>query len=304
VIPRVSVIVPAHNAETELPRLCETLRNQTVGTGTFELIVVDDASTDRTAEIADAESLVRLIRLTRRIGPYPARNVAAGIARGELLAFTDADVLAAPDWLEQGIAAFERTDVELIAGGIRIPLPARPPAVSLIDAARHLDQERYARDGYAVTANLWVRRPVFDEIGGFDERLLSGGDGEFGRRARTAGKRLLYVPQARVDHPPRATAVELARKGFRLGIGGTQQALHGDGREGVRPPWRYPRLYLPRSRLQGVHRLVASGHPPGRLKRLQLLLVEYVVLTLPVIAGSVVESWREGHVRRTVSLRP
>jgi hypothetical protein len=139
-----------------------------------------------------------------------------------------------------------------------------------------------------------VRRAVFDALRGFNERILSGGDGEFGRRAQAAGMRLLYVPEARVDHPPRVTAAELARKGFRLGIGGTQQSLHAhDGGESVRPPWRYPRLYLPRTHLQGVDRLAASGHRPGPLKQAQLLLVEHGLLTLPVIAGSVVGSLRE-----------
>jgi glycosyltransferase involved in cell wall biosynthesis len=291
--PQVSVIVPAHNAESQLPRLFESLRRQTVVAGTFELIVVDDASTDGTAAVVDAEPLARLLRLETRIGPYPARNVAAAVARADLLALTDADVIAATDWLEQGIVAFERQDVDLVAGGIRIPLPPRPSSVALIDAARHLDQERYVRNGYGVTANLWVRRTVFDEVGGFNERILSGGDAEFGRRAQAAGKRLLYVPEARVDHPPRATVAELARKGFRLGIGGAQQSRYAQDGARVRPPWQYPRLYLPRTQLQGVERLDANGHRPGRLKRAQLLLVEYAVLTLPVIAGSIIGSLRE-----------
>jgi glycosyltransferase involved in cell wall biosynthesis len=297
VTPRVSVIVPARNAEHQLPRLCAGLRCQTVAASTFELIIVDDASSDRTAAIVEAEPGARLIRLRDPVGPYPARNRAVARARGELLAFTDADVLPAPDWLEHGVRAFERADVDLVAGGIRIPLPAHPSAVSLIDAARHLDQERYVRDGFGVTANLWVRRAAFDEIGGFNERILSGGDGEFGRRARAAGKRLLYVPEARVDHPPRVTAGELARKGFRLGIGGTQQSLHAHNGVRVRPPWQHPRLYLPRTRLQGTERLAASGHRPGRLKRAQLLIVEHALLTLPAIAGSVVGSLRERRAR-------
>jgi glycosyltransferase involved in cell wall biosynthesis len=298
--PRVSVIVPARNAEAQVRRLCEGLRRQTVSPDAFELLVVDDASTDHTAAAVSAEPRAQLIRLPRCVGPYPARNVAAARARGDLLAFTDADVLPAPDWLERGIRAFDSPEVDLIAGGIRIPLGERPSAVAMVDAARHLDQEGYVQRGYGVTANLWVRKAVFDEVGGFNERIMSGGDGEFGQRAQAAGKRLLYVPDARVDHPPREAPTELMRKGFRIGIGGTQQSLYAMGSLGAsRPAWQYPRLYLPRRRLQGIHRLAASGHRPRALRHLQLLVVEYVFLTVPAILGSVVGSIRERRRRST-----
>jgi glycosyltransferase involved in cell wall biosynthesis len=284
------VIVPARNAAEELRLLCAGLRRQTIAPDAFEVLIVDDGSTDETPEVIAAEPLAQLISLRSGVGPYPARNVAAARAAGDVLVFTDADVLPAPQWLERGLRAFESPDVDLIAGEVRIPLPERPSAVSMVDAARHLDQERYVKLGYGVTANLWVRKAVFDELGGFNERVLSGGDVEFGSRATAAGKRLVYVPEARVDHPPREVPAELIRKGFRLGIGGSQQSLYGLG---GRPPWQWPRIYLPRRRLEGVHRLAASGHAPGRLKLAQLLLVEYVFLTLPVIAGSVVGSIRE-----------
>jgi glycosyltransferase involved in cell wall biosynthesis len=296
---RVSVIVPARNARDDVRRLCDALRLQTIPADAFELLIVDDGSTDETGAVISAEPLARLISLPKGMGPYPARNVAAAQASGDVLAFTDADVVPAPDWLERGLKAFEVTDVDLIAGGIRIPLAKRPSAVSMVDAARHLDQERYVALGYGVTANMWVRKAVFEELGGFNERILSGGDGEFGRRARDAGKRLVYVPDARVDHPPREAPAELIRKGFRIGVGGSQQSLYAAG-DRARPPWQWPRIYLPRRRLEGLHRLEASGHRPGRLKQLQLLLVEYVFLTVPVIAGSVVGSIRE---RRRSSAR-
>jgi glycosyltransferase involved in cell wall biosynthesis len=284
------VIVPARNAGTEVRRLCAALARQTIAPDSFEVLIVDDGSTDGTAELIAAEPLAQLISLPTGVGPYPARNVAAERAAGDVLAFTDADVVPAPDWLERGLEAFESPEVDLIAGGIRIPLAERPSAVSMVDAARHLDQERYVKLGYGVTANMWVRKAVFHELGGFNQRILSGGDGEFGQRASAAGKRLAYVPDASVDHPPREAPAELIRKGFRIGIGGTQQSLYGTG---GRPPWQRPRIYFPRRRLEGLHRLEVSGHRPGRLKQLQLLLVEYVFLTLPVIAGSVVGSARE-----------
>jgi GT2 family glycosyltransferase len=288
------VIVPARDAEDEVRRLCDALRAQTAPPESFELIVVDDASTDGTTDVVRAEPLARLIEAPGKVGPYPARNIAAATARGELLAFTDADCIPAPDWIERGIAAFDDPSVDLIAGGIRIPLGDRPSAVAMVDAARHLDQELYFSRGYGATANMWVRAEVFAEIGGFNEQILSGGDGEFGHRARAAGKRLAYVPDAAVDHPPRESARELVRKGYRIGVGTAQQRLHAEGplRQNRLPGVR-PRAYVPRRELMGVHRLEASGHRPSRVKLAQLLLAQYLFLTLPINWGSLVGAARE-----------
>jgi glycosyltransferase involved in cell wall biosynthesis len=291
--PRVSIIVPARNAEVEARRLLAALHAQTASTDSFEIIVVDDASSDATAEQVRADPLARLIELPAAVGPYPARNVAARTARGDLLAFTDADCIPAPDWIEQGVAAFGPAEVDLIAGAIRIPLGDRPSAVSLVDAARHLNQELYFSRGYGATANMWVRRTVFEEIGGFNEQLLSGGDWEFGLRTREAGKKLEYVPAASVDHPPRARPSELVRKGYRIGLGAAQQRVHAEGAlRDARPPWAQLRSWLPERRLMGVHRLEAAGHRPGRLKLVQLLLAQHLFLTLPRNAGSLVGTLR------------
>jgi hypothetical protein len=290
----VSVIVAARDAEADVRRLCECLQRQTADPEAFELLIVDDGSIDGTAQaVAAAEPRAQLIRLPRAGGPYPARNVAAARSRGQLLAFTDVDALPTPHWVENGMRAFEHPAVDMIGGAIRIPLDDRPSAVALVDAARHLDQELYYSFGFAATANMWVRRAVFEELGGFEERLLSGGDGDFGRRAKTAGKRLEYHPEVAVDHPPRERAGALIRKGYRLGIGSAQQSRLGAGPfASFGPPWRRPRAYLPRRRLEGLHRLEASGHAPGRFKQAQLLLVEHLFLTVPVIVGSLVGDLR------------
>jgi len=292
--PRVSVIVPARNAEDELRRLFAALHEQTAAREAFEVLIVDDASTDGTADAVRAEPLALLLEVPAAVGPYPARNLAAQTARGDLLAFTDADCIPSREWIERGIAAFHAQDVDMIAGGIRIPLGERPTAVSMVDAARHLDQELYATRGYGATANMWVRRSVFDEVGGFNKQILSGGDWEFGHRSGALGKKLVYAPEARVDHPPRERARELARKGYRIGIGNAQQRLYAEGplRQG-RAVWAHPRSYLPVRNFGGVHRLEASGHSPGRLKVVQLLLTQYLFLTLPMNAGSFVGTLRE-----------
>ena len=296
---RASIIVPARNSEDELGRLFACLRVQTAPRESFEVIVVDDGSDDATADVARAEPEVQLLEIPSPVGPYPARNVAAATARGDLLAFTDADCLPAPEWVERAVAAFDDPSVDLVAGGIRIPLGDSPSAVAMIDAARHLDQELYASRGYGATANMWTRRSTFEEIGGFNEAILSGGDWEFGTRAREAGKKLEYVPNAVVDHPPRERVRELARKGYRIGQGMAQLRAHADGDlRNQRVPWTTPRTYLPDTNLLGARRLEAAGHAPGRAKLAQLLFVQHLFLTMPMNYGGLVGTLRERRSRR------
>jgi glycosyltransferase involved in cell wall biosynthesis len=286
---RVSVIVAARNAAHELPLMLDALHQQSAAPGSFEVLVVDDGSTDATAAVIRNDPLAQLVEVPEARGPYPARNVAARGARGDLLAFTDADCVPAADWIARGLQRFEDPAVDMLGGEIRIPLGRRPSAVALIDAGRHLDQEVYFTRGYGATANMWVRRSVFESVGGFNDRILSGGDREFGNRAIVAGHRLVYAPETIVDHPPRTRLRELARKGFRIGKGSAHALAYADGPLGRgRPVWMDPRNYLPPRELTGVHRLERAGHAPGRLKTLHLLLAQYLCLTLPVVTGSIV----------------
>jgi glycosyltransferase involved in cell wall biosynthesis len=285
----VSEIVAARNAAHELPLLLRALNAQTAPPEAFEVLIVDDGSTDDTAAIVGRDPRARLVDVATARGPYPARNVAARLARGDLLAFTDADCVPAPDWIEHEIAHFDDPGAEMIAGEIRIPLGDRPSAIALIDAGRHLDQELYVTRGYGATANMWVRRQVFESVGGFNDQILSGGDREFGNRAVEAGHPITYAQDVVVDHPPRTDVRELARKGYRIGKGSAHHFAYAKGPVAPGGPvWKNVWNYIPPRSLTGVHRLERAGHAPGRLKTLQLLVTQYLCLTLPVLAGSVV----------------
>ena len=87
-------------------------------------------------------------------------------------------VVRSEDWLEQGLAAL--ASAPRVAGRIHLELSDSPSTAELVDAGRFLRQRRYVEEGFGATANLFVRRSVFDSLGGFDEHLKSGGDYEFG----------------------------------------------------------------------------------------------------------------------------
>ena len=209
---RVSVIVPAHDAARLLPRMLRALAAQELDGG-HEVIVVDDGSSDGTAAVAEAAG-VRVLRRERPGGPGAARNDGAAVAAGEALAFLDADCVPAPGWLSAGAAALD--DAGLVQGRVE-PDP---------------DAERGAFDrtlwvtratGLFESANLFVRRQVFERLGGFDPGLRElagdhfGEDVILGWRARRAGVETAFCDGALAYHAvfPRPAA-EFVRERRRL----------------------------------------------------------------------------------------
>jgi glycosyltransferase involved in cell wall biosynthesis len=194
--PLASVIVPARDAQETLPRTLRALEVQQLEE-TFEVIVVDDGSTDRTAAIVRAAGSGVTLLTQPPLGPAAARNHGVRRSRGQLLAFCDADVAPVPGWLQQGIRAL--TDAELVQGRV---LP--DPAAALGPFDRTIWVLHAA--GLWETANLFVRRELFDRVGGFEQWLRpSSGkalaeDVWFGYRALRAGASTSFCPEALAHH--------------------------------------------------------------------------------------------------------
>jgi glycosyltransferase involved in cell wall biosynthesis len=259
--PLVSVVIPVRDGADTLPRCLDALAAQQDAPA-FEVIVVDNGSTDTTAALAGAHPVVTHVVTEPRPGSYAARNAGVALAAGSVLAFTDADCVPEPGWLAAGAAAVR--DVPL-AGGRVVAVLERATPVARYDAALYLDQEGYVREqGFAATANLFVRTEVARAVGGFDADLRSGGDLDFCQRAASAGHSITYAADAVVRHRPRSSYGELWRLHRRLGAGWAALA-----RQGKRPPfWRDPALRWPTFEMV-VRRVNADG-PPLRRRRLAL----------------------------------
>ena len=157
--PVVSVIVPARDAEATLGRTLAALAAQRLEEP-FEVIVVDAGSRDRTAAIA-AEAGARVID-AGPLGPAEARNRGAAEARADALAFTDSDCFPEPGWLAGGLRGLEGS--ALVQGLVR---PEQGVPMGPFDRSVSVGGEA----GLYETANLFVRRDVFKEVGGFEEWL-------------------------------------------------------------------------------------------------------------------------------------
>lgn len=212
----ISVVIPCYRDQTALGSCLERLAGQR-GAPAFEVVVVDNGN-DPAVTIEQAGLRVRVI-VEERPGAYVARNRGVREASGALLAFTDADCLPQSGWLA-AVAAAHRTQPDaIVAGAVRLSDPERS-LLSRLQLALAFDQEFYVREkSFGATANLSMPRPIFDLVGGFDERLRSGGDREWCRRAVLLNHvPIVFEPAAVVEHPPRSLRA-LATKERRL-LGG------------------------------------------------------------------------------------
>ena len=301
-LPDISVIVTARNAAPYLPLLLEALDAQTLDPSRWELVLVDDQSSDGTPEIAERHSRARVIRATEHVGLPRGRNIGIAASRAPIIAFTDADCLPDPQWLELGLARIETGGVDLLAGGITIPVSDDAPIAALVDSATYLDQERYTQRGFGAGANLWVRRKVFEDVGVFNELLESyGGDEEeLCQRAMRQGATLLYAPDVHVSHPPRVKMRELARKAFRLGFGLAAHRRYNDGPLGKHPrmflQWR---SYAPSRRIYNLERVRVQR--PESLRTRDLLgmyLVQHCCVQIPVAFGDLLGELHQARLQR------
>src|SRR3954471_2229015 len=246
--PRVSVILPVRNGAAVVGALVDALAAQQEVAGGHEVIVVDDFSRDDTAAVAQAHG-AQVATTPRWAGAFQARNVGLEVARGEVIAFIDADCRPAPDWLASGVAELDRGELDLVAGHIDVQLSDHPGIVERVDFARYLDQERtVAEGGFAATANLVMWRRIIDEVGGFEGESLADGDRILCLRATNLGYRLGYSARPVVAHDPRTRPYDLARRAVRDGVGRAQlRRTLKDPPADYSPLWPHPGAWFPSS---------------------------------------------------------
>jgi glycosyltransferase involved in cell wall biosynthesis len=292
--PLVSVLVPVRNGGRDLPGLLECLERQTLGRERFEILIGDDGSTDGATDGLETADGHLKVMAGPPINSYAARNRIAHAARGEVLAFTDADCRPAPDWLERGLQALEEADV--VAGLIRHHVAERLTIWSLVDMDAFLDQERAVRAGVAVTANLFLRRELYERVPDFDESADAFGDHDFVGACVAAGARLAFSPDAVVGHPTRDDGRVFLRKFWNMHEGyGARERRLGRRPEGLKPVALLPivgvaraRRWFGRSLGLDRRRLSGNGIRPTLPQRLAALPILYVLL--PYMAAAA--QWR------------
>jgi glycosyltransferase involved in cell wall biosynthesis len=218
---RISVIVPVHNASAWLGDCLDALLGQDISPDDFEVIAVDNLSSDDSMAVARRRKGVRLLS-EKRPGAYLARNQGIRAVSGELVAFIDADCVPRPDWLRllQSTMA-EAPDTVVVVGR---NLPSGPTlAIRLLGLYDHAKQEYVFSSAdpslyYGQSGCMLVRLDAFEELGHFDRRPR-GADVIFVQRVlqRYGTKAVRYQPSAVVDHLEVNSAPVYFRKAFIYG---------------------------------------------------------------------------------------
>jgi glycosyltransferase involved in cell wall biosynthesis len=238
--PFVSVIVPVRNGARFIRRCIEALLAQTYPRECYEIIVVDNGSTDDTRDVI-ASYPVTLFVEEGMPSPYPARNLGIRHARGELFAFTDADCVPVPRWLEAGVTAIQTQGADMACGLVSFAFSPDKTTAEVVQALFDMDtQESMKLYKTCPNGNLFAHRRVFDQMGLFLPHVRSGGDIIWTYRATHAGFLMVHVPEAEVlkaTRKMRALLKQQYRKGrgqalsYRVrgqsGIAFARELLHG-----------------------------------------------------------------------------
>lgn len=211
----VSIIIPVYNDSQRLKECLSLLENQTYPKNAYEVIVVDNNSTEDLKSVV-AELPQAQYAFESKPGSYSARNKGLDIAKGDILGFTDSDCSPALDWIEKGVAQIRNhPDCGFIAGAINFSFqnPQKPTPAEIYDSLHFLQQQKYVKENhYGATANLFTTSQIFDVVGRFNSDLKSGGDREWGERVYQAGYEQIYAVDVAITHPARADFDELNRK--------------------------------------------------------------------------------------------
>lgn len=192
----VSVVVATHGRAELLPRLVAALESQDIASP-FEVVVVDDASPDRTAEVladlAERTPLdLHLVRRTVNGGPAAARNDGIAAARAPLVAFTDDDCVPSPAWLSAAVDAMGSQQRRVVVG--------RTEPDPTADEGPFSRTLRMHDATFLQTANVLYRRDDLEAVGGFDASLRTGEDTDLGMRVAATGAEVVFAPDALVHH--------------------------------------------------------------------------------------------------------
>jgi len=215
---RVSVVIPAHNEAAGIGALVRSVRAQAPPETEVEVLVVDDASTDGTSDVARAAG-ARVLRMEEGGNPAAARNCGAAASTGDPIIFLDADCTPDAGWLAAFLAAHDRGEVTV---GGSLDLPAGLSATARCDYYCGWYLVHSKRPAGPVPhhppPNLSVRREAFFRTSGFAERQPYSYTNEerfWQAELRREGHRIWFEPAARVFHHNRPGFANLLRRNYR-----------------------------------------------------------------------------------------
>jgi len=209
--PGVSVIIPSYESHATARATLESLRAQTYPN--FEVILIDSSHTNHVAEIATGFPAVRYQHTAERLLPHQARNVGIGLARHDLLLFTDPDIVAPPDWIEEIVVAHRASSMPIAGAVASVQQNWLGLGIHFAKFDLWLPHGPAPAVPVAASVNFLCPRSLMDDAGGFDGREMIG-DTLLSWELIRRGATLQFAPQAIVFHDHRSTFAQLLQERF------------------------------------------------------------------------------------------
>jgi mycofactocin system glycosyltransferase len=240
----VSIIIPVRNRPNAIAECLTSLKKLNYPAEKTEILVVDDASSDHTADVV-SEFPVSLLKRKNRCQAAKCRNLAARQAKGEILAFTDSDCLADPLWLLELIPAFCDPAVGIVGGMVEsYHREKKLDHYEQVKSSLNMGNWSKSSDEYGVrfyvpSCNLLIRKPLFSKLGGFQERLHVGEDVDLCWRMQDLGYDVEFRPVGKIYHKHRNQLMPFLRRRFDYGTSEPiLQKLHREREKELWVPWK------------------------------------------------------------------
>jgi glycosyltransferase involved in cell wall biosynthesis len=197
----ISFIIPVYK---DLDGLSDTINSiNKINKGKYETeIIVGSDGAYRRVKNTCKKNRMKLVEIKPNSGSYFARNRAAEFAKGNYLCFIDADITLPKNWLVEAINKLGKK--HYLAGNLKIDQSKVKTLSEKIDAESAFPIQKYIKEyHFGGAGNLLIKRTLIEKVGGFDDRVRSGGDLEFGKRVYENGFELVYMDRPKLTHPPR-----------------------------------------------------------------------------------------------------
>lgn len=272
----VSIIIPTFHDWARLQLCLRALNNQSYGKDNFEIIVINNDPADKLPPGYSLPENCYLLDESKP-GSYAARNAGLRKCKGELIGFTDSDCIPDEDWIKNAVNFLTGNKKFSRLGGAIIIFfkDVRPTRIELYDSIFAFPQKAYVQSGNAATANMFSYYSVFEQVGLFDDFLLSGGDYVWGKRAQEENFFIGYSPDVKVKHPARASLKELSKKERRVGKG--QSKFQGGKKMSITSAaWEALRILKPR--FYEVQRIFKRGKALGLRDKVFLVFLRHYLI--------------------------
>ena len=207
---RASIIIPTFNSIETIEPLLHSLENQTMASSDYEIIVVDDLSSDGTREFLEsykAENNLQILLQDTNFGIGPARNRAIGIAKSDILLFLDSDMEVEPDWIESHTVPMENGIWDGSVGYVLHDVNMSSIFTRYLNdprrGAKRFGENEQLNHNYFLFGNASLRKKLIVGVGGFDEKIIKWGGEELDlilRIERDENLKFRYNPSAKAVH--------------------------------------------------------------------------------------------------------